>query len=105
MVLPGNKEPTYGERLVRVGFNPSESEQVDRLKRDFAALIDRVAEVKANPQGKPSSIHPVEYAMHQGWKSQAIHYLDLACMLAVKAATVQVEPMDPSDLPDFMRRD
>ena len=101
MVLPDNHQPTYGERMVRVKFNPSSDDQVAQFKQAFAALIDRVNSISANPTEGTVGIEPMEYAMHQGYKAQAIHYLDLAAMLAVKAATSAVEPMDPAQQPDY----
>ena len=101
MVLPGNEGPTYGERMTRVRFNnlPAGNEDIVKLKREFAALIDRVNDIKANPTDAAVMIEPIEYAMHQGWKAQSIHYLHLASMLAVAAMTCEVERVDPAQFP------
>ena len=37
--------------------------------------------------------------MHQSFKAQSVHYLHLASMLAVAAATCEVEQVDPTTLP------
>lgn len=37
-------EQSLGAQRVRLGFNPSESPAVTRIKRDGAALIDTIAE-------------------------------------------------------------
>ena len=101
MVLPGNEGPTYGERMTRVRFNnlPAGNEDIVKIKREFAALIDRVNDIKANPTDTAVMIEPIEYGMHQGWKAQAIHYLHLASMLAVAAMTCEVGQVDPDHLP------
>ena len=99
MVLPGNEGPTYGQRLVRVGFNPSGSDAVADLKQSFAALIDRVNDISANPTDATVTITPLEYGMHQSFKAQSVHYLHLASMLAVAAATCEVEHVDPATFP------
>ena len=101
MVLPGNEGPTYGERMTRVRFNnlPAGNEGIVKIKREFAALIDRVNDIKANPTDAAVMMAPIEFGMHQSWKAQAMHYLHLASMLAVAAMTCEVEQVDPDHLP------
>ena len=101
MVLPGNEGPTYGERMTRVRFNnlPTGNEDITKLKREFAALIDRVNAIKANPTDAAVMMEPIEYEMHKSAKAQAIHYLHLASMLSVAAMTCEVEPVDPDQYP------
>ena len=101
MVLPGNEGPTYGERMARVVYNnlPTGNEDIANLKRAFAALIDRVNAISANPTDNAVTITPLEYGMHQSFKAQSVHYLHLASMLAVAAATCEVEQVDPATFP------
>ena len=101
MVLPGNEGPTYGERMTRVAFNnlPAGNDNIARFKREFAALIDRVNDISANPTDAAVMITPLEYGMHQSFKAQSVHYLHLASMLAVAAMTCDVEQVDPATFP------
>ena len=101
MVLPGNEGPTYGERMTRVRFKnlSAGNEDIAKLKREFAALIDRVNGIKPNPTDAAVMMDPIEYGMHQSAKAQAMHYLHLASMLSVAAMTCEVEPVDPDQYP------
>lgn len=40
------KEKTFGEKRVRVSFNPSDNPEVDEVKKEFAALIDKAEKFK-----------------------------------------------------------
>ena len=40
------KEKTFGEKRVRVSFNPSDNSEVDEVKKEFAALIDKAEKFK-----------------------------------------------------------
>ena len=99
MTLPGNEPMPYGQRLMRIGVTPSHVDDVDDLRQVFADLIDRVSNLKANPTGGSVAMDPVELGIHQSVKAQAVHYLHVAAMLAMNAATPAVEPVNAEDMP------
>lgn len=71
---------TYGEQAVGVSFNPGGRQDVDECKRGFAAEIDRMNDLRADPD---SSSEKKRLA------SVAITELQTAQMWAVKALTWQ----------------
>jgi hypothetical protein len=72
-------EQTFGEKMVRVNFNASGSDEVNELKKDFAAIIDKVNAIrdKAGVTDKDAARQA----------SVAITHLETAAMYAVKAVT------------------
>lgn len=78
---------TLGEMIVRTDFNASNSTAVSMLKNDHAKLIDNVNAITPTmPEG--GSLTPEgETELHR-LKQAAIHALEMACMYAVKAATL-----------------
>ena len=70
-----HNELTKGEKMVRTTFNPSNKGDVDSIKQMSASLINIVEELKVRD--------PRLAALAQ------THY-EIACMLAVKAATAEV---------------
>lgn len=73
------KRQTYGERLVRASFNPSDDSIVDRVKQKHAEIIDLL---KAEMD---STAFPDEVAFYQ----RAINKEVEASMLAVYALTAR----------------
>lgn len=71
---------TFGERIVRASFNPSESSMVDKIKADHAALITLLDDLRYKTAGDAARC----YAL-------AITHLEIACMFAVKGITAPVE--------------
>ncbi len=71
-------EQTYGQKLVRANFNPSDQNSVDVVKSEVAKLIDHLnaSEYKG---GDPAEFDRLKYT--------AISYLESACMYAVKMLT------------------
>ena len=43
----GNRELSYGEKAVGLGFNPSGDEKVQKVKELFAQIIDLANEVRS----------------------------------------------------------
>jgi hypothetical protein len=66
---------TFGERAVGLKFNPSQNDDVEALKKRFAAAIDIVFDIK-----------PTD-GLHKEILSEAIKQAMTAQMWAVKAAT------------------
>ncbi len=69
---------TFGQKAVGVSFNPSKNESVDKIKQQFADIIDTLNDMRNDPQ------------MGGGVKrhcSQAITECETAQMRAVKALT------------------
>jgi len=69
------QEQTLGESRVRVSFNPSEDSIVDQIKRDTAALIDKVDTIP----GVGGGINRLKALAQTAYEE--------AAMWAVKAAT------------------
>ena len=72
-------ELSYGEKAVGLSFNPSGDSDVDKIKRLYAEIIDRIDELRAAAQ------------LHPGWEEKgrlasiAITEAQSAQMWAVKA--------------------
>jgi len=71
------KELTFGEKACGVSFNPDGNADVDKIKRDFAAIIDdlhqrRLAYGHVNEQGRMLSIAITELQTAQMWAVKAI---------------------------------
>lgn len=75
-ISENSAEPTYGEKLMGVSFNPSNNPEVDLIKRTCASLADLFNDAKFNSTGEKAKFY--EYA---------IQHLMNAQMMAVKAAT------------------
>ena len=89
MVLPQNKKPemTYGQQTVRVDF--SANSDVEKMKRDFAHLIDNVRDWAPGS----CSVTPDNVMRMMGHKARAMVDLETACMYMVKAMTTATEPL------------
>ncbi len=84
-------EKTYGEKMVRSGFNPSESEDVKKLKEAAAAFIDLIREVRDRASLKRDATDngaADELVTISRWTAIACTDVETACMYAVKAATI-----------------
>jgi len=71
-------ELTFGQKAVGVSLNPSKNESVDKIKQQFADIIDTLNDMRNDPQ------------MGSGVKrhcSQAITEIETAQMRTVKALT------------------
>lgn len=77
------REPTLGERRVRLGFNPSGNAAVDRIKRIAADAIDLCAEMRQ----RATMLEPAEAGEMHRLLSLAQTAFEDAAMWAVKAAT------------------
>jgi len=74
---------SYGEEIVRTSFNPSANSVVDQIKQKTAELINLVNELAEKEDQKEDSNFEVVRL-----SERAIDSFEVACMLAVKAATV-----------------
>lgn len=75
---------SYGEEIVRTTFNPSANGLVDQIKQKTAELINLVndlAEKEEQKKWEDSNFEVVRLS------ERAIDSFEVACMLAVKAAT------------------
>ena len=87
----GRKQQSYGERLVRLDFNPSGSPGVDAVKATAAAMIDNVLQVKGGGyQSSPCRTRAGNIAITK---------IEEACMWAVKAITEEEVERVPDDMP------
>lgn len=77
-----DKKLTYGEKMAGITFNPGGDENVNLVKKDFAAVIDRVNDLRkeARKEGDLTKI---------AFYTDAINGLIINQMLAVKAITWQ----------------
>jgi hypothetical protein len=70
------REPTFGERAVGLSFNPSNDPNVDACKREFAAAIDRMNDLRntsENPEVKRmASVAITEAQTAQMWAVKAV---------------------------------
>ena len=64
-------EQTYGEKIVRVKFNPSGDNKIDSFKSKVAELINEIHATGKDPRNT----------------AQAITHLETASMFAVKSLT------------------
>jgi hypothetical protein len=76
------RELTYGEKAVGLTFNPSNDPNVQRIKEQFAAVIDTLSELRGD---KPNTESPGPDAARM--LSVAITEAQTAQMWAVKAVT------------------
>lgn len=83
---------TFGQQLVGVKFNPSGLTEVDKIKQQFADIIDDITEKQMKVFEEVNSILPeditLENSMNFSLKSnignEAVMRLADACMWAVK---------------------
>ncbi len=86
-------EKTYGEKLVRSGFNPSDSILVKVLKETAANFIDQVQTIVDSADAGDFNADAEEMSAEElqrlkRWAALAITNMETACMYAVKAATI-----------------
>lgn len=73
---PQNRETTFGEQAVGLGFNPSGDEKVTKLKEHYAAIIDILNDDRGENRDERARLASVAITEAQG-----------AQMWAVKAVT------------------
>lgn len=70
------RELSFGEKAVGLTFNPSNSHEVDKCKREFASVIDRMNYLRQqtdNPEVKRmASVAITEAQTAQMWAVKAI---------------------------------
>ena len=74
---------SFGERMVRKSFNPSELEDVKEAKRKCAELLDFCYNRQADNPLSPARIEQTRLLKH------AIMRFEEGCMWLVKALTVE----------------
>lgn len=73
-----DQQQTFGQKLVGASFNPSQDENVDKIKNAAAAFADAVAEVNGGIDVDP---------FQQELFDESVKTILIAQMVAVKAAT------------------
>jgi hypothetical protein len=70
------REMTYGEKAVGLTFNPSNSQEVDNCKKEFAAVIDRMNDLRMQTDNaevkRMASVAITEAQTAQMWAVKAI---------------------------------
>lgn len=71
------REMTFGEKAVGLTFNPSNSHEVDKCKQEFAAVIDRMNDLRCEPEcslevARMASVAITEAQTAQMWAVKAI---------------------------------
>jgi hypothetical protein len=71
------RELSFGEKAVGLTFNPSNNPDVDACKREFAAVIDRMNNLRDQPEcslevARMASIAITEAQTSQMWAVKAI---------------------------------
>lgn len=68
--------PTFGEKAAGVAFNPSNDPHVDACKREFAAVIDRMNDLRNSTDNQEvkrmASVAITEAQTAQMWAVKAI---------------------------------
>ena len=72
---PTDQEQTIGSKRVRVGFNPSESEEVSKIKQFSAVLIDMCEKLKAK-DARLASLAQTAYEEAAMWAVKASTTVD-----------------------------
>jgi hypothetical protein len=71
-----SKEQTYGEKAVGLSFNPSSDDAVHQCKKEFAACIDRMNELRNSTDNaeikRMASVAITEAQTAQMWAVKAI---------------------------------
>lgn len=75
------KQPTYGQQVVSINFNPSKDSKVDRLKELAAEMIDIVNDDDVRG----------DEALHGNFKGWGVNQIQQASMSAVKSVTYGLE--------------
>lgn len=68
---------TYGEKAVGLTFNPSGNQQVEEIKKHFAAIIDLLNEDRGenrNERARLASVAITEAQTAQMWAVKAVTY-------------------------------
>lgn len=70
------REMTFGEKAVGLTFNPGNSLEVDACKREFAAVIDRLHDLRESSQNQEvkrmASVAITDAQSAQMWAVKAI---------------------------------
>jgi hypothetical protein len=74
-------ELTFGQKAVGLTFNPGNNPDVDACKRDFAAMIDNLNNLRNDPESSPEkkrlcSVGITELQTAQMWAVKAITWKD-----------------------------
>jgi hypothetical protein len=77
---------TYGEKLVRSGFNPSENPHVAELKKLAAEFIDKSRAI-VDRASAVTSEDPDRMPQISRWVSLAVTHMETAAMFSTKACT------------------
>ena len=71
-----NREMTYGEKAVGLTFNPSNDDAVAQCKQEFAAVIDRINDLRNSTDNaeikRMASVAITEAQTAQMWAVKAI---------------------------------
>jgi hypothetical protein len=72
----GERERTYGEKAVGLTFNPSNNEEVQTIKEQFAAVIDTLNDIREQDQSpevkRMLSVAITEAQTAQMWGVKAV---------------------------------
>jgi len=75
-----DREPSFGEKAVGLTFNPGNSHEVDKCKREFAAVIDRMNYLRNRTTSEEvmrmASVAITEAQTAQMWAVKAITWKD-----------------------------
>lgn len=65
-------EETYGEMAVGLSFNPSELEEVAKIKKLYAEIIDLVNDMKARSEGEAARLLSIAITEAQTAQMRAV---------------------------------
>ena len=65
-------EETYGEKAVGLNFNPSELEEVTRIKELYAEIIDLVNDMRSESEGEKARLLSVAITEAQTAQMRAV---------------------------------
>lgn len=66
------REKTYGEMAVRLDFNPSELEEVTRIKELYAEIIDLVNDMRSESEGEKARLLSIAITEAQTAQMRAV---------------------------------
>lgn len=87
---------TYGEKVVRTNFNATGDPNITRIKNSIAELINNILSIPSpkqlaqkGPVLTKEESEALDYQQYQwdNYMREAVKYLDLASIMAVKAVT------------------
>lgn len=78
--MTDTREMTFGEKAVGLGFNPSGDDAVANCKKEFAAVIDRMNDLRSSSASaevrRMASIAITEAQTAQMWAVKALTWKD-----------------------------